>query len=166
MRSIITAIGLKLHNVEDFLTDHLSLQEYWLKRSSAVVIDYFVVLIATGIIWPSFRFLEFVLASGILSLVYFSVMETRFGYTLGKKVFSLKVITSKKHKPTLKTSLIRNLSKFNAILLLVDTIIGFSSKRHQKYVDRIAKTIVIETSISPEKPISEAIYYEQATKLS
>lgn len=165
-RSKITAIGFKLGNVEDFLSNNLALEEYWLKRASAVVIDYFVILIATGIIWPNFHFLEFVLASGVLSLLYFSVMETGFGYTLGKKLFSLKVITSKKGKPTLKTSLIRNISKFNIAILLVDTVIGFSFKCHQKYVDKIAKTNVVEISIPQTKPISEVIYYEQATKLS
>ncbi len=165
-RSIVTAIGSKIGEIEDFLSIHLNLQEYWLKRLNAVAIDCFVILMATGIIWPNSHFVEFVLASGILSLVYFSVMEAYFGYTLGKKVFALKVITSNKRKPILKTSIIRNISKLNIILLLIDTIVGFTSKHKQKYFDNLTKTTVIDASVSQKKPISEVIYYEQAPKLS
>lgn len=165
-RSIITAISLKTSKLIDFVSNNLSLTEYWLKRVSAVVVDYFVILFATGILWPTSHFLEFVLVSGVLSLVYFSVMEARFGYTLGKKVFSLKVITSKEHNPTVKTSLIRNISKFNIILLIIDLVVGFNSKHHQKFVDRLAKTKVVEDSPSLQKPISEVLYYEQTPKIS
>lgn len=166
IRSILTALGLKLGTADDFLGNYFNLREYWIKRASAVMVDYFVILVATGLIFSGSHFLEFVFVSGILSLFYFSVMETRFGYTLGKKVFSLKVVDSLKLKPTLKTSLIRNISKINIIILLADTLFGLTSNRNQKYIDAIAKATVVETMISQPKPLSKVIYYEETTKIS
>ncbi len=165
-RSKVTAVGLKINKIKDFSADNLTLPEYWLKRVNAVVIDYFVILFFTGIMGSNLHFFEFVLTSGIISLIYFSVMETRFGYTLGKKLFSLKVVTLKKHKPKLKTSIIRNISKLNVILLVADTIIGYTTKSHQKYVDKISNTKVVEVSVPKPKPISEIIYYEEPTEIS
>lgn len=166
MRSILSVVGSILEVVEDFLTNNLSLQEYWLKRFSAVVVDYFIILMVTGIIWPNSHILEFVLASGTLSLAYFSIMEAFFGFTLGKKIFSLKIITSRKDIPTLKKSLIRNITKFNIAILLVDAIIGFRSKRRQKYTDEIVRTKVVEVIVSKPKSVSEIIYCEEPTTIS
>ena len=165
-QSLITGVRSKINGTDGFLNSNLKLQERWLKRASAVVVDYFIVLIATGILLANAHFFEFVLASGAISLVYFSLMEAQFGYTLGKKLFSLQVVNFYKEKPTLKTSLIRNLTKFNVVLLLADTILGFKSKLQQKYVDKIAKTNVIEILIPQQKPTAKIIHYEEPTKLS
>ena len=123
------------------------LEDFWLKRAFAVAIDYFILFFITGIVWSTAHFTEFLLTMGLLSLVYFAVTESIFGYTLGKKVFSLKVVNLKGTKPSLKGSFTRNISKFNGLLLFLDTIIGrITSSTHQKFLDRIANTTVDDMS--------------------
>ena len=157
-RSFIAAVGLKLENVVNGLGAHLRLQEHWLKRVNAVAVDYFILLVATGIMWPTAHFLEFMLTAGMLTLFYFTVMESFFGYTIGKRIFSLKVVNINEKKPTLKTSFKRNLSKFNIGLLLIDTIMGFRSNSRQKYFDKLENTNVVDTSIITNIEVPELIY--------
>ncbi|PVX26905.1 MAG: hypothetical protein CW716_05035 [Candidatus Bathyarchaeum sp.] len=123
------------------------LEDFWLKRAFAATIDYFILFFAAGIIWSTAHLAEFLLIMGLLSLVYFAVAESFFGYTLGKKVFSLKVVNLKGTKPSLKDSFTRNISKINAVFLILDTIIGrVTSSTHQKFFDRIANTTVDDMS--------------------
>ena len=123
------------------------LEDFWLKRTFAATIDYFILFFATGIIWSTAHITEFVVTMGLLSLFYFTVTESVFGYTIGKKVFALKVVNLKGTKPSLKDAFTRNISKFNAIFLILDTIIGrFTSSTHEKFFDRIANTTVDDMS--------------------
>ncbi len=123
------------------------LEDFWLKRAFAATIDYFILFFVTGIIWSTAHIAEFLLTMGLLSLLYFALTESIFGYTLGKKVFALKVVNLKGTKPSLKDSFTRNISKFNGVFLILDTIIGrVTSSTHQKFLDRIAHTTVDDMS--------------------
>jgi hypothetical protein len=135
--------------LKDAVNIHIFLTDFWLKRISATLLDYFILLIATAIIWPTAHFPEFLLSMGILSFLYFAITESYLGYTLGKKIFALKVVNLSGTKPSLKDSFIRNISKFNVVFLILDTIIGLITLgTHQKFLDKIANTTIDDLSTS------------------
>lgn len=139
-----TSTFTKLKNA---VNNHTLLKDFWVKRINAAAIDYFILFLVTGIIWPTAHFAEFVLTMGLLSLLYFVITEAFLGYTIGKKMFSLKVVTLKGTKPSLKDSFTRNMSKFNSVFLILDTIVGrITSSTHQRFLDRIANTTVDDLS--------------------
>jgi len=143
--------------IERFEKDPL-LQEHWIKRVIAYVIDSIIVGVATAILlaitlFPIFivnpaafiNLLSFPFAVGLLSILYFPVAETMYGATLGKSLLGLKVVTKSGGNPSFEKAFIRNISKIHQVLLLLDLIGGLitSTDLHQKYSDRIANTTVI-----------------------
>jgi len=146
--SLFTETGSSLVKMKDTFNTHMFMDGFWLKRLNATTIDYLILLAATGIIWPTAHFAEFFVTMGTLSILYFTVAESYFGFTLGKRLFALKVADFYGTKPSLKESFTRNLSKFNPVFLILDILIGrFASKSPQKFLDKIAHTTV---DISPE----------------
>ncbi len=127
-----------------------SLQQHWVKRLIAIVIDSIIVGIATAIIGyfinvaGIFNWLSFPFAMGLIYVLYFTITELTYGYTVGKKIVNLKVVMADGKRPSLESAFIRNISKIHFILLLLDTIGGFflSKDPHQKYIDQIAHTTV------------------------
>ena len=136
-----------LIKLKDAVNNHTLLKDFWVKRINAAAIDYFILFFVTGIIWPTAHFAEFFLIMGLLSLLYFVITEAFHGYTVGKKMFALKVVNLKGTKPSLKDSFTRNMSKFNVVFLILDTIVGrITSSSRQKFLDRIANTTVDDLS--------------------
>ena len=82
--------------------------------------------------------------TGLMSFFYFTVTESFFGYTLGKRLFVLKVVTVNGDKPSFKSIAIRNVSKIFFVFLILDLIgIYFTPNRlHQRYIEKIAHTKV------------------------
>ncbi len=146
-------------------TDKL-LQEHWVKRLIAIIIDSITMIIATWILLAiiSFPILigammtrdfsspiftwysgwKFIIIVCVLSVLYFSFAEPMYGQTLGKMVMGLKVVTVDGKTPSLEKALIRNISKILPLLLLLDVIIGLATPGdpHQKFSDRMAGTTV------------------------
>ncbi len=97
-----------------------SLQEYWVKRCIAYVIDSIIVssiiFVLEGIFFlpqiifegriPSF---EIIIPIGFLSLIYFTFLEFFYDYTFGKRVMNFKIESG--DKKTILNVFIRNLSK-------------------------------------------------------
>lgn len=134
------------------------LQEHWIKRIVALIIDSVLVGIATTILLIAFflpmiftnfmnffNLLSFPFAMGIFYLLYFSLAETMYGSTLGKRMLGLKVIAVDGERPSFDKAFIRNLSKIYWVLLILDVIAGLlvSKDPNQKYSDLIAGTTVI-----------------------
>ncbi|MCW4016997.1 MAG: RDD family protein [Candidatus Bathyarchaeota archaeon] len=128
----------------------LPLQEQWVTRLLAFSIDYILMILVTGItkdlIFPTghFSFIDYVLLVGVVSLFYFSLTEAILGYTVGKRLFELKVVTQTGNKPELKTAFIRNISKVFFGLLILDLIANYltTDNLNQRYVDKFAHTSV------------------------
>ena len=133
------------------------LQEHWIKRAVAYVIDSIIVWVATTIILaiirlplfianPAafFNIFSFPFAMGLLYILYFPIAETMYGATIGKSLLGLKVVTKTDGKLSFEKAFIRNISKIHWVLLLLDLIGGLvtSTDLHQKYTDRIANTTV------------------------
>jgi uncharacterized RDD family membrane protein YckC len=135
-----------------------NLQEHWIKRVIAYVIDSLIVgaaavillgitLFPTLIVNPTsfINILGFPFGMGLLYILYFPIAETTYGATIGKNLMGLKVVTKSGGRPNFEKAFIRNVTKLHQILLLLDVIGGLitSTDLNQKYTDRIANTTVI-----------------------
>ncbi|NIN52833.1 MAG: zinc-ribbon domain-containing protein [Nitrososphaeria archaeon] len=140
----------------------VGLQGHWIRRIIAIVIDSVIVgigaMILAGILffpflivgWPSlwaapWNWFQFPFMMGLIYILYFTIAESGYGYTLGKRIMGLRVITLGGETPSLEKAFIRNISKIYWILLLLDVIGGLatSGDPRQKYSDRFAGTLII-----------------------
>ena len=132
------------------------LQEHWIRRLIAYVVDSIIVFVATALLlalllFPIFianpasifNLLSFPFAMGLIYIFYFTVADSFRGATIGKEFFGLRV-KSNGENPNLERAFIRNISKIHWVLLLLDLVAGLvtSTDLHQKYSDRIADTTV------------------------
>ncbi len=145
----------------DALMKDSAAQGYWVKRLIALIIDGLIIGVVVGIIavlafsssfffGGGFGFFgaffgAFALVTGILLILYFPLMETNSGATLGKKVMGLKVVGKGGGNPTLGEAFIRNISKIYWLLLLLDVIVGLAISKgyQQKYSDHLMGTSVV-----------------------
>ncbi len=148
------------------------LQDHWIRRLVAFVIDSIIVVIgtliigaiisiplmamalATGMPWFMLNPLTFPFFAGILSVLYFALLESLYGWTFGKRIMNLETIKLGGRNPTLDAAFIRNVSKIYWILILIDVVIGMamSGDPHQKVSDRFARTTVLSTTAPPLSP--------------
>lgn len=134
------------------------LQQHWIRRIIAIVIDSIIVGIATAILsiaiffsaflanpFGVFNWLSFPFAMGLIYILYFTIAESNYGYTIGKGIVNLKVVAEDGARPSLESAFVRNVSKIYPVLLLLDAIGGFFIARdpHQKFSDQIAHTTVV-----------------------
>lgn len=148
--SVKQAVGSK-QNAAERIMNESSLQQHWVKRVIAIVVDSIIVGIATTIlgllinIAGFFNWLSFPFVMGLIYVLYFTIAESTYGYTIGKRLVTLKVVMGSGQKPNFQSSFIRNISKIHFLLLILDTVGGFflSKDPHQKYTDQIANTTVV-----------------------
>lgn len=133
------------------------MQEFWGLRLAALVVDaIFLTLfmwVLTALIYPLialtnlYLFFNFwFIVWGLVILLYFTMMEAKWFTTLGKGLLKLKV-ESFEGDLSYKKALMRNLSKFLWIPLVVDVAIGFSRSAkgsRRRYLDDYAKTRVVK----------------------
>ena len=135
------------------------LQDHWLRRLIAAIIDSIIIWVVATIILtlarlpalfvgaaPTFIGTSEIL-QGILFFLYAWFMEFSRGATLGKQIMNLKVTTTQGALPSPDKALFRNISKIHWVLWLVDTLLGLAlpGDPHQKYSDRWAGTTVVST---------------------
>jgi uncharacterized RDD family membrane protein YckC len=146
------------------------LQNHWIRRLIAFIIDSVIVGIGTLIIsipftiaaaatgLPWFFFNPFIgpFFIGILSVLYFALLEYSYGWTFGKRIMNLEVIRTDGQKPSLDAAFIRSISKIYWILVLLDVIIGLATPGdpHQKVTDRVAGTTVVSATPAQASPPS------------
>lgn len=144
---------------------------HWIYRLIALIIDsiiafivgaviFYVVLVPlTAIPWWATTFvLPFIY--GIVLVLYSVIFEVTWnGMTIGKKLLGLQVQTANGGKVPFDKSFIRNISKIYWLLLLLDWLLGILTpgNKRQKYFDRIAGTMVVQTkqtfgSVPPPPP--------------
>lgn len=139
-------------------TDRI-LQDHWLRRLIAGIIDSLLMWVVASIILtvaripalflgtaPTFVSPPEILQGGLFFL-YAWFMEFSRGATLGKQIMNLKVTTLQGNLPSPDKALLINLSKIISVLWLVDTLIGMAlpGDPHQKYSDRWMGTTVVST---------------------
>ena len=123
----------------------------------ALIIDaIFVTLlmwVLTAILYPIIALTNFYsilnfwfILWGLLILLYFTLMEGKWSTTLGKGLLKLKV-QAIEGDINYKRALMRNLSKFLWIPLVVDVGLGYmtsAKERGQRYLDWAFKTKIVK----------------------
>jgi len=152
------------------------LQDHWIRRLVAFIIDsiivsactlivagiiaipFIIMALTTGLPWYVLNPFSFPFFVGILSILYFTLLETYYGSTFGKRIMNIKTTKLDGQKPPLDLAFIRNISKIYWILVLLDTVIGLATPGdpHQKATDRIAGTMVASTGASPLASVKAA----------
>ena len=142
----------------------------WLIRLIAYIIDGIIIFVATfvlsiilaialavavlttgnllfyGGIWLTFGLF------GLLSILYFIILDVVWGATIGKRVMGLKVQTVKGAKVSFGQSFIRNISKINPLFVFLDWLIAIVTTgpdKRQKITDRWAGTTVAQAGKAP-----------------
>lgn len=137
---------------------------HWLLRLVAFIVDSIILAIIAAVlamvlfvpflfvgalsgVWNAWGYVLIIpLVTGILSVLYFLVLEVTWGGTLGKRIFGLQVQTVNGGKVSYGQSFIRNISKIFWVFLLLDWLLGVATAgdKRQKYSDRMAGTVVVQ----------------------
>ena len=141
----------------DSLLKEPAAQGYWLKRLIALIIDGVIIVVVLGVVAAlgaigfllsggamGFFFGGFTILAGVLLILYFPLMESMRGASIGKQVMGLKVVSKGGGNPTLVEAFVRNVSKIYWLLLLLDVIVGLAISKgyQQKYTDHLMGTSV------------------------
>jgi len=131
----------------DFLSQDKGLQEHWVRRFAAIVIDALIIyapitllfrMLGTSLFFPWFL-------TGGLFFLYCALFDAAIGGTVGKILLHLKTV-SMTGKIDFAQAIIRNVSKLFAVFLLLDWVIGMAvdtKDPRQKWTDQLAKTSVM-----------------------
>ncbi len=137
---------------------------HWIIRLIALIIDGIILSIAAAILgfilaiatlfsggfgyfFGGLGFVFFWFIWGILAVLYYTIFDSSWGGTLGKRIMGLQVQMLNGGKAPIDKAFIRNISKIFPLLLLLDWLVGIATPgdKRQKYTDRIAGTIVVQT---------------------
>ena len=137
---------------------------HWIIRLIALIIDGIILAIVAGVIgfilavaalfsggfgyfFGALGFIFFWLIWGILAVLYYTIFDASWGATIGKRIMGLQVQMVNGGKAPIDKAFIRNISKIYPLLLLLDWLVGIltTGDKRQKYTDRIAGTIVVQT---------------------
>jgi uncharacterized RDD family membrane protein YckC len=144
----------------DALTKDSKVQGYWINRVVAFIVDALIVFIPLAIITVIVAiFVAFsgfspfaIIFGGVISILwsllfvlYFTVTESMWGASLGKRFLHLKVVSKTGSHPNMAEAFVRNLSKIYWLLLLLDIIVGLAISKgyQQKYSDKFMGTSVV-----------------------
>jgi len=133
----------------DYLGRDKTLQEHWLRRFAAIVIDWLIIFIPMNVIGiilggSLVSFIWFTLDS-VFFFLYCTLFDYAIGGTVGKMLLGLKAV-SVSGKMDVAQALMRNLSKIFAPLLFIDWVVGMAidtNDPRQKWTDSLVNTSVI-----------------------
>jgi uncharacterized RDD family membrane protein YckC len=135
-------------------------QEYWIRRLVALVVDVVIIGVALGVIaaivaipfflsggfgFMTVFFSGFAVLTGVVLILYFPLTESTMGASIGKQLLGLRVVSRRGGNPTFFEAFIRNVSKIHWVLLLLDVIVGLGVSKgyQQKYSDQLMGTSVV-----------------------
>jgi len=91
--------------------------------------------------------LDFILLSFVISLLilfYWSFLEWKFGQSVGKLLFRLRVKSTRKGPIRLRQAVVRNVTKLSTILLALDVLYMLVKRGSQRYTEVFSGTAVVE----------------------
>lgn len=115
-------------------------------RAIAIIIDAILIGVVGGILAAITSIDMMYLLFGLLSLLYFPVMEKTQGATVGKMVVGLKVVTEEGTGISWGQAIIRTLLRLidGLFIYLIGAIFVWTSPRNQRLGDKAAKTLVVK----------------------
>jgi uncharacterized RDD family membrane protein YckC len=131
----------------DYLSQDKALQEHWVRRFAAIIIDALIIYAPISILFRVLGtplFFPWFFAGGLFFL-YCALFDATIGGTVGKMLLHLKTVATT-GKLDFAKAILRNISKVFVVLLLLDWIVGMAvdtKDPRQKWTDQIAKTSVM-----------------------
>ncbi len=133
----------------DLIEHNHDFRVHLLKRLAASLIDVLIVFTPILLITYALGLESREILAGVLSgfawFIYSAAMESRTGYTIGKKTMGLFVV-SNDGPMTLSKGIVRNVPKmFWYIFLPLDLFVGMANDKdpRQRWVDGVAGTTVV-----------------------
>jgi len=137
----------------DYLSQDKQLQEHWLKRFAAILIDavvvYIPLMLIGSVLGAPYVFTGFF--SGIALFLYSFLFESAVGGTIGKIALHMKAVPMHGAMSP-SQAMLRNISKVFVLLLFLDWVLGMAvdtKDPRQKWMDQLAHTSVIQ--YTPER---------------
>ena len=137
----------------------------WSDRVIAWIIDFAIISVGIGLVyWVAYSSMHLALVNSsyqnenplhiltsVVFFVYWIVLESKNGQSLGKKVMNLQTTNMVGQKPGLRSIVISSFGK--SFFLPLDLILGwiFAKKKKQRLFNRFSDTIVIKLDSSKEK---------------
>jgi uncharacterized RDD family membrane protein YckC len=134
--------------IDSIITGIIGFPIYWFLLAPALFTSTLFGIAYLSVPWWASTFL-FPFISGIILVLYSAILEVSWGgMTLGKKLLGLQVQMTNRGRITFDRAFIRNMSKIYWLLLLLDWLLGVFTpgNKRQKYTDRMAGTVVLQTS--------------------
>jgi len=139
----------------DEVLDNKQAQEFWLRRFIAVIIDALIIFVPitvmVNIAW-SIGFtgqVSWIISGGLL-VIYTALFESELGYTIGKRVMDLEVVSLDPRPYDIQRALIRNITKIHGVFLIIDLLLGMmaENKVNMRYMDTVVATEVVDTEVA------------------
>jgi len=139
----------------DQIMESPAAQEFWLRRLIAVIIDYAIVffpiyaMVAVAWAVPIWAFAPS-LATGGLMVLMSSLFEAELGYTIGKRIMGLEVVSLDMRPYDMERALVRNISKVHPALLFIDLLLGLFMERrpNMRFLDTSTQCEVVDTEVA------------------
>lgn len=142
----------------DIIGTNKALQEHWIKRLVAIIIDGIIIWIPLFIIhniifwstfagWGALWGWGWWFFDGLIIFLYFVILEMTMKATIGKRIMSLQVVTTTGQPVNAGGVIIRNVTKVIFPLVLLDMLVGLLTQGdpRQKMTDRAANMTVTRT---------------------
>jgi len=134
----------------DLIEHDQALQDFWVKRVLASLVDVILVLAPVYVVMGIFMMLGASLwymggfTSGVVWFLYSAIFEMAAGGTIGKLLFGMKVVSTEgKLEPV--QLIIKNVSKLLAVFVVLDVLFALltdATDGRQRFLDRVAKTTI------------------------
>jgi uncharacterized RDD family membrane protein YckC len=139
----------------DEVLENKQAQEFWLRRLLAFIIDsliiYLPINVMVSIAWTSGLANQPVwLLSGALMVAYTALFEAELGYTIGKRIMGVEVVSLDPRPYDMRRGLIRNISKIHPIILVIDLLLGVLERDrvNMRYIDTVVATEVVDSQVA------------------
>lgn len=139
----------------DEVLENKQAQEFWLRRFIAIIIDALIIFIPitvmVSIAWSMgfFGQVSWVI-SGALLVAYSALFESELGYTIGKRIMGLEVVSLDPRPYDMKRALIRNITKIHGVFLIIDMLLGIlaEDRTNMRYLDTVVATEVVDQQVA------------------
>lgn len=139
----------------DEVLENKQAQEFWLRRLVAIIIDALIIFIPISVMVNIAWAMGFYgqvswIISGAIMVAYSALFESELGYTIGKRIMGLEVVSLDPRPYDMKRALIRNITKIHGIILIIDLLLGILAENrvNMRYLDTVVGTEVVDNQVA------------------